>query len=273
MNFKRFICILLCLALMPLFVPTVSAKENTEIYLESSLVFENTVRVSLGVRGNFGFCGGFFVLSYNKNQLLYSFCVSEELPPQMSFSSISSDDGKVYILLDSTKNFYSDSYLAHFYFEIFDENVDVLKFDISGADEISLARIEDGGAVAVECSYFGDSLTLNYLPRIVGFQYGKDKIRIVGAGNEKYDVLGIEIRAVYPNAGKIEAYVCYGYAYKSLNGTDKIPADYDAKYFFLGECKTDSNLICLFVRPMGYDGEKIIYGKEKTLLFYKGEYI
>lgn len=247
--------------------------EKVKIYLDSQIVSGDTVKISVCIDGNIGFCGGFFALSYNENYLSYAFCVSGELLTDMCVTPSLSDSGKVYILLDSTRNFYSDGALIHLYFRIKDAGADMLKFDVLGADEISLVRIDGGEVLPMDCDFVGERLILNSLPRVVGFQSREDDIRIVCAGNEEYDILGLCVRVVYPESHKIEEFIYYGYAYKKLCGSEKSPSDYGAEYFFCSELKIEKETACLFVIPFGYDGEKAILGKEKTLLFYKGEYI
>ena len=276
MKFKRIVCILLfaCIFMISLRVETNAEGEGrAKIYLDSQIISGDTVKVSVCIDENIGFCGGFFALSYNENYLAYAFCVSGEIPSFMRVTPSLADSGKVYILLDSTKNFDGDGALVHLYFRIKDDSADMLKFDIFGADEISLVRIDGGEVVPIGCDYLGDGLVLNLLPRVVGFQSRKNDIRIVCAGNEEYDILGLCVRAVYPESHKIEEFIYYGYAYEKLCKSEKIPSDYGAEYFFLGELKIEKETVCLFVTPFGYEGEKTLLGKEKTILFYKGEYI
>lgn len=277
MKLRRVVCALICASIVAIFASIsahgIESDEKIQIYLDCEIISGGTVKVSLCTKNNIGFCAGFFVLTYNPSYLSYAFCVAGDIPKAMHFTPTLSDIGRVYVLLDSTQNFYGDAIIANFYFEILDADADTLSFDLFGADEISLVCIEGDRATVIEYDSFGDNVTLSNMPRIVGFQYGDDNIRIVGAGNEKYDILGMKVRAVYPNRGKIESYIYYGYAYKSLNGASKLPECYGADYFFAHTHKTDMDLVCIFITPFGYIDEKIIYGKEKILLFYKGEYI
>ena len=276
MNFKRILCFLLSVCILPfaLHIPlSATEDDNTKIYLESKLISDDTVKVSLCVRENKGFCGGLFALSYNEKYLSYAFCLEGDIRSGMRLTPSLADVGKIYILLDSTKNFSLDGSLAHFYFRIKDEGADVLKFEIGGVDNVSLVRIDGGEVTPVGCSFLGDSLILRELPRVVGFQYGNDGIRIICVGNREYGILGMTVRAVYPEKNKIEEYIFYSHAYESLLGSQRLPIDFLAKYFFVSQYKIGIDTACLFVTPFGYDGDKIIFGKEKTLLFYKGEYI
>ena len=276
MKSKRILCFLLCVCIL-LFPFRISASENQEdaiqIYLDAQLISEDTVRVSICISENFGFCGGLFYLYYNQNHLSYAFCLEGDILNNMHLTPSLADSGKVCILLDSTKNMDADGSLAHLYFRIKDIDADMLKFEIFGADDISLVRLENGEILPISCDFLGCRLPIGNLPTVVGFQPGKSNIRIVCAGNDKYDILGINVRAVYPESHKIEEFIYYGYAYKKLCGSEKIPLDYGAQYFFLGELKIEKETVCLFVTPFGYDDEETILGKEKTLLFYKGEYI
>ena len=276
MKSKRILCFLLCVCIL-LFPFRISASENQEdaiqIYLDAQLISEDKVRVSDCILENSGFCGGLFYLYYNQNHLSYAFCLEGDILNNMHLTPSLADSGKVCILLDSTKNIDSDGSLAHLYFRIKDMDADMLKFEIFGADDISLVRLENGEILPIACDFSGCKLTGSCLPRVVGLQSGESNIRIVCAGNEKYDILGIRVRAVYPDAHKIEEFIYYGYAYKKLCGSEKMPQDYFAEYFFLAQMKMGNETVCLFVTPFGYEGEKIVLGKEKTLLFYKGEYI
>ena len=277
MKLKRVICALICASVLTIFASIsahgIDADEKIQIYLDCEIISDSTVKVSLRVKNNTGFCAGFFVLTYDPSNLSFTFCVAGNIPATMHFTPTLVDIGRVYILLDSTKNFCGDTTIANFYFEILDADADMLSFDLFGADEISLVRVDGDRAAVIEYDSFGDNVVLSKLPRIIGFQYGDDNIRIVGAGNEKYDVLGMKVRAVYPNLNRVDPYIYYGYAYKSLNGASRSPEYYEADYFFAHTHKIDLELVCLFVTPFGYIGDEIIYGKEKILLFYKGEYI
>ena len=290
MKFKRGICALLfaCIFMISLRVPTNAAggdgaeirlqnenamREGVKIYLDGEIISGDTVKISVLIDGNIGFCGGFFSLSYNEKCLSYAFCMAGDIPRSMTLTPSLGNSGRVYILLDGTRNFDSDGALVYLYFRINDDSADMLKFDIFGADTISLARIFCGEILPVACDFSGCSLAISRLPRVVGFQSRDRDIRIVCAGNDKYDILGIRVRAVYTESCKIEEYIFYGYAYEKLCGSEKLPRDYLAEYFFLSRFKIGNETVCLFILPFGYDGEKTVLGKEKTLLFYKGEYI
>lgn len=275
MKFKRAVCALVCACVIASFLRIFANAEEdrARIYLESEIVSADTVKISVCIDKNTGFCGGFFALSYNENYLSYAFCVSGDIPKSMTLTPSLGDSGRVYILLDDTRNFSGDGALLYLYFRVRDEGADMLNLDIFGADTISLVRIDNGEILPLGCDFVGDRIILCRLPRVIGFQLGDENMRIVCAGNERYGILGIRVRAVYPEEHKIEEYIYYGYAYESLCGSEKLPVDYGAEYFFASKLKLDESTVCLFIAPFGYEGEKIIFGKEKILLFYKGEYI
>ena len=289
LKFKRAVCTLLIayIFVISLRVPTNAAgegakirlqnenemREGVKIYLKGEIISGDTVKISVLIDKKIGFCGGFFALSYNEKYLSYAFCMAGDIPKSMTLTPSLGNSGRVYILLDGTRNFDSDGALLHLYFRITDESADMLNFDICGADDISLARIDGGEIFPIACDFSGCKLTVSRLPRVVGFQSMESHIRIVCAGNEKYDILGIRVRAVYPESHEIEEYIFYGYAYEKLCGSEKSPQDYFAEYFFLARMKMENKTACLFILPFGYEGEKTVLGKEKTLLFYKGEYI
>ena len=267
-----FMCLILVLRGFSLFACAVG--EDICFYLDCQRISGNMLRVDVMVKNNTGFCGGIFSLEYNNQIVSYSHATRGENIGNMNFTPTVYDTGRINMLFDSTQNLCFDTRLCSFYFLILKDGINI-NFKLSGAGDIFVAQIQDGGKVTGICAltegYYITSDTDT--TRILGFQRRDGDIRIVGLTKNQFENIGIYITRVDIDKGRVTSEKMYLDAYEHLNGTSMTPMAFGYDYFFAHTENIEKGIVCFYITPFCQTQDGEIIGKEKTLLFYKGEYI
>lgn len=273
---SRLAAICICFMLI-LRVFTVCATANGAdlcFYLECEKISENMLRVDICVSDNSGFCGALFALEYNRQIVSYSHATRGENLGDMNFTPTTEDSGRINMLFDSTENLCFDGRLASVYFLILTEDINI-SFKLFGGGDVSVAKIDNGSVLGVKYTAIGYTAKGADADgvRILGFQKRGGDIRIVGLTQNGFDNIGIYITRVDIDKGKVTSGKIYLDAYLGLNGTDMTPTEFGYDCFFAHKENIENSIVCFYVTPFcAYEGGEII-GKEKIILFYKGEYI
>lgn len=272
---SRAFCAILCAAmiLQAFSLSAACGGEDICFYLDCRKLSGNMLRVDVCVRDNTGFCGGLLQLEYNPQIVSYSHAVRGNTK-NMNFNATTDDGGKINMLFDSTENLCFDLTLASFYFLVLTEDINI-SFKLSGIGGTSVAKIQNGQVIGIDCKAEGYTLMISKdgAPRILGFQRRGGEIRLVGLLKNNFECVGVYLTRVDVDLGCVRSEKIYLDAYYGLNGTAMTPADFGYDLFFAHAENVGDGIVCFYITPfcMNEDGE--IIGKEKILLFYKGEYI
>ena len=231
------------------------------------------LRVDVCVVDNTGFCGGIFSLEYNNQIVSYSHATRGEGIGNMNFTPTVSDTGRINMIFDSTQNLCLDTRLCSFYFLILKDDINI-NFKLSGVGNTSVAKIENGLVVGIDFKAEGYSINPDTdTARILGFQRRDGVVRIVGLIKNQFENVGIYITRVDVDIGTVTSEKMYLDAYEYLNGTSMTPKNFGYDYFFAHTENIEKGIVCFYITPFCQTRDGEIIGKEKIILFYKGEYI
>lgn len=268
------ICICLMLILRVFTVYVMANGAELCFYLECEKLSGNMLRVDVCVKDNTGFCGGLFALEYNRQIVSYSHATNGKNLGSMNFTPTTRDTGRINMLFDSNENLCFDGVLASFYFLILTDDINI-SFKLSGVGDISVAKIDNGSVLKIPYTASGYTVKATDADgvRILGFQMRGGDIRFVGLTQNHFENIGIYITRVDIDKGKVTSGKIYLDAYCNLSGTDMTPVDFGYDYFFAHIENIEKGTVCFYLTPFCEKNDSMIIGKEKIILFYKGEHI
>lgn len=268
------ICVYLMLVLRAFTLYVGADDGNICFYIDCEKISGNMLRVDVCVKDNTGFCGGLFALEYNRQIVSYSHATRGENLGDMNFTPTTEDSGRINMLFDSTENLCFDGRLASVYFLILTEDINI-SFKLLGGGDVSVAKIDNGSVLGVPYTAIGYTVKVADADgvRILGFQKRVGDVRIVGLTQNDFENIGFYITRVDIDKGSVTSGKIYLDVYSKLNGSGMSPKDLGYDYFFAHKENIEMGTVCFYITPFCHNADGETIGKEKILLFYKGEYI